>query len=110
MLLGQQLSYIFGIISNVLFMFVFMPQLYKNYKKKNADAISLSLIYCLILGDLFSIVSADFKGLNPVIIYSAVYHIFLDLIIIGQIIYYRHLHISVLLSYPFIEELSLIHI
>ena len=85
-------------------MFVFMPQLYKNYKKKNAEAISLSLLYCLILGDLFSIVSADYKKLNPVIIYSAVYHIFLDLIIIAQIIYYRHKHISALLSYPFIEE------
>lgn len=49
MLLGQQLSYIFAIISNGLFIFVFMPQLYKNYVNKNADAISLSLIYCLIL-------------------------------------------------------------
>lgn len=104
MLLGQQLSYIFGIISNILFVFVFMPQLYKNYKKKNADAISLSLIYCLILGDLFSIVSADYKKLNPVIIYSAGFHIFLDLIIIGQIIYYRYITISTLLAFPFIEE------
>lgn len=106
MLLGQQLSYIFGIISNILFVFVFMPQLYKNYKNKNANAISLSLLYCLILGDLFSIVSADYKHLNPVIIYSAIFHIFLDLIIVGQIIYYRHLYTSTLLNCPFIEEHS----
>lgn len=85
-------------------MFVFIPQLYKNYLNKNAEAISLSLLYCLILGDLFSIVSADYKKLNPVIIYSAIYHIFLDLIIVGQIIYYRYLTISTLLGYPFIEE------
>lgn len=101
MLLGQQLSYVLGIISNILFMFVFMPQLYKNYKNKNAEAISFSLLYCLILGDLFSIVSADYKKLNPVIIYSAIYHIFLDLIIVGQIIYYRYLDSS---TFPFIEE------
>lgn len=85
-------------------MIVFIPQIYKNYKNKNAEAISLSLLYCLILGDLFSIVSADYKKLNPVIIYSAIYHIFLDLLIVGQIIYYRYLTISTLLGYPFIEE------
>jgi uncharacterized protein with PQ loop repeat len=104
MLLGQELSYIFAIISNVLFIFVFMPQLYKNYKNKNAEAISLSLLYCLILGDLFSIVSADYKHLNPAIIYSAGFHIFLDLIIVGQIIYYRYIDTSTLLAFPFIEE------
>lgn len=76
MLLGQQLSYIFGIISNGLFMIVFIPQIYKNYKNKNADAISLSLLYCLILG-LFSIISADYKKLNLIIIYSVIYFNFL---------------------------------
>jgi uncharacterized protein with PQ loop repeat len=106
MLLGQQLSYIFSIISNILFIFVFMPQLYKNYKNKNAEAISLSLLYCLILGDIFSIISANYKQLNLVIIYSAIFHIFLDLIIVGQIIYYRYLATSTLLNYPFIEERS----
>jgi len=104
MLVGQQLSYIFGIISNSLWMIVFIPQIYKNYKNKNAEAISLSLLYCLILGDLFSIVSADYKKLNYVIIYSAFYHIFLDLLIVGQIIYYRYIDTTTLLTYPFIEE------
>lgn len=83
-----------------------MPQLYKNYKNKNAEAISLSLLYCLILGDIFSIISANYKQLNLVIIYSAGFHIFLDLIIVGQIIYYRYLATSTLLNYPFIEERS----
>lgn len=88
--LGQQLSWIFGIISNGLWLFVFIPQLYKNYKNKNGEAISLLLLLCLMLGDIFSVISAVAKNLNLVIIYSAVYHIVLDLIVICQILYYRY--------------------
>ena len=89
--IGQQLSWIFGIISNGLWLVVFIPQIYQNYKNKNSEAISLSLLFCLILGDIFSIVSANSKDLNLVIIYSAAYHILLDLIVVFQILYYRRL-------------------
>lgn len=89
MSLGQELSWIFGGISNGLWLFVFIPQLYKNYKTKNGNALSLLLLFCLIFGDIFSVVSALTKGLNLVIVYSAVYHIVLDIIVISQILYYR---------------------
>jgi uncharacterized protein with PQ loop repeat len=89
MTLGQELSWIFGGISNGLWLFVFIPQLYKNYKSKNGNALSLLLLFCLILGDIFSVLSAVAKGLNVVIIYSALYHIVLDVIVISQIMYYR---------------------
>ena len=87
-----ELSWIFSIISNGLFLFVFIPTLYLNYKNKSGDAISFSLVYCLLLGDLFSMTSAIYKNVNPVIIYSAMFHIFLDLIVIIQIIYYRRIN------------------
>lgn len=89
MSLGQELSWIFGGISNGLWLFVFIPQLYKNYKTKNGNALSLLLLFCLIFGDIFSVVSALAKGLNLVIVYSAIYHIVLDVIVIAQIMYYR---------------------
>lgn len=89
MSLGQELSWIFSGIANGLWLFVFLPQLYKNYKSKNGNALSLLLLFCLILGDVFSVVSALAKGLNIVIVYSAVYHILLGLIVISQIMYYR---------------------
>lgn len=87
--LGQELSWIFGIISNLLWLFVFIPQLYTNYKNKNANGLSLLLLFCLIFGDILSMISAISKQLNPVIIYSALYHIILDIIVICQIFYYR---------------------
>jgi uncharacterized protein with PQ loop repeat len=86
---GQKLAWIFSTISNGLWLFVFIPQLYKNYKTKKPVALSLSLLFCLILGDVFSIISAYIKELNIVIIYAALYHIVLDIIIISQILYYR---------------------
>ena len=86
---GQKLAWVFSTISNGLWLFVFIPQLYQNYKAKDSKGLSLLLLFCLIVGDIFSIISAHAKNLNPVIIYAASYHIILDVIIIAQILYYR---------------------
>ena len=86
---GQFFSWFFISLSNILWLFVFVPQLYKNYKTKKSEAISLLLLLCLILGDIFSLISGIAKGLNHTIIYTTIYHIILDIIIIFQIIYYR---------------------
>lgn len=86
---GQRLAWIFSTVSNALWLFVFIPQLYQNYKAKDSKGLSLLLLFCLIIGDIFSIISAHAKHLNPVIIYAAAYHIVLDVIIISQILYYR---------------------
>jgi uncharacterized protein with PQ loop repeat len=86
---GQFLSWIFSIISNILWLFVFIPQFYTNYKNKNADGISLLLLFFMFFGDIFLLISSIAKNLNYVIIYTCVYHVCLDLIIISQSIYYR---------------------
>lgn len=93
--IGQKLAWIFSTVSNALWLFVFIPQLYQNYKTQKSVALSLSLLFCLILGDIFSIISAYIKELNIVIIYAALYHIVLDIIIITQIIYYRRKNILI---------------
>lgn len=86
---GQKLAWVFSTVSNALWLFVIIPQLYQNYKAKDSKGLSLLLLFCLIVGDIFSIISAHAKHLNPVIIYAAAYHIVLDIIIITQILYYR---------------------
>jgi uncharacterized protein with PQ loop repeat len=86
---GQDLAWLFTTLSNTLWLFVFIPQFYNNYKIKNAEAISLSLLFCLLLGDILSIISASAKHLNIIIIYAGIYHVVLDLIMIFQILYYR---------------------
>jgi len=88
---GQQLAWIFSIISNCIWLIVFVPQLYQNYKNKNSQAISLLLLFCLLLGDVLAMTSGYLKKLNIVVIYTAAYHIILNSIIICQILYYRRL-------------------
>ena len=92
MLIGQQLAWIFSIISNCLWLFVFIPQLYQNYKNKSSHAISLLLLFCLLLGDILAMTSGYLKKLNIVVIYTAAYHIILNLIITSQILYYRYMY------------------
>lgn len=94
MFTGQQLAWIFSIISNCIWLIVFVPQLYQNYKNKNSQAISLLLLFCLLLGDVLAMTSGYLKKLNIVVIYTAAYHIILNSIIICQILYYRKISFS----------------
>ena len=86
---SSKLSWIFSSLSNGIFLFVFMPQFYENYINKDGNSISLILLFCLVFGDFLSMISGIQKGIPNVIIFSAIYHIILDYIIISQIIYYR---------------------
>ena len=88
-------SIILGILSNFCFLFVFFPQFYINYKNKNSNGISFILLYCFIFGDILSLISAFTKELNVVIIYTSIFHIILDLIIIIQVLYYKFYYQSI---------------
>ena len=74
--------------------FVLMPQLYINFKNQSSEAISLSLILLWIVGDIFSMISAQAKGISYTVIYIAWYHIVLGGLFAIQILYYRALNKS----------------
>lgn len=88
-MLGEVLSWVFSSLSNVSWLFVFIPQLIENYRKESSVAISYYLVLLLYIGDIFSIISVVSKGLSSVLIYVGVYHIIFDVVFIAQIIYYR---------------------
>lgn len=94
MLTGEKLSFVFGIISNLLWLFILLPQIYTNYKLKNSDAFSFSLVFMWIMGDIFSILASYAKNLPVIIMYSGIYHIALAGIFMGQILYYRHYRLN----------------
>jgi solute carrier family 66 (lysosomal lysine-arginine transporter), member 1 len=89
---GEILSNILGVLSSVVWFFVLMPQLYINFKNQTSEAISLSLILLWIVGDIFSMISAQAKGISYTVIYIAWYHIILGGLFAMQIIYYRALN------------------
>ena len=88
-MLGEILSWTFSTISNIAWLFVFVPQLMENYNKKSSDAVSFYLIALWYIGDTLSVVSAIYKSIHPVLIYMGTYHIIFDIIFLIQVIYYR---------------------
>ena len=88
-MLGEILSWTFSTISNIAWLFVFIPQLIENYNKKSSDAVSFYLIALWYIGDTLSVVSAIYKSLHPVLIYMGTYHIIFDVVFLIQVIYYR---------------------
>lgn len=91
---GEILSNLLGILSSIVWFFVLMPQLYINFKNQSSEAISLSLILLWIVGDIFSMISAQAKGISYTVIYIAWYHIVLGGLFAIQILYYRALNKS----------------
>jgi uncharacterized protein with PQ loop repeat len=95
---GSTISNSLGLISSILWFFVLIPQLYKNYENGNSDAVSLSLILFWIVGDFLSMFSVQAKnsGISNIVTYIAIYHIVLGLIFAMQIIYYRYYKVNFL--------------
>jgi len=89
MLGGESLSWTISTLSNIMWLFVFIPQILENVKNKSSDAISFYLILLWYIGDTFSTISVVYKSVIPMLLYVGVYHIIFDLIFIGQVIYYR---------------------
>lgn len=96
-MLGELLSWIISTLSNIAWLFVFIPQILENKRNKSSDAISFYLILLWYIGDTFSTISVIYKNASHILLYVGVYHIIFDLIFIGQIIYYRLPQIQ---SYP----------
>lgn len=88
-MLGEQLSWVISTLSNVAWLFVFIPQILENKRNKSSDAISFYLILLWYIGDTFSSISVIYKNTSHILLYVGIYHIIFDLIFICQVIYYR---------------------
>lgn len=86
---GEILSFVFAILSNIVWLFVFIPQILENYRNKSGDAISYSLILLWFIGDSLCIVSIQYKEMGNLLWYVNIYHVLFDIIFIIQVLYYR---------------------
>ena len=88
-MLGEILSWIFSTLSNVSWLFEFLPQLLENYRNQSSEAVSYYLVLLWFIGDTLSVMSAMYKNMSIVIVYVGLYHIFFDVLFLSQVIYYR---------------------
>ena len=99
------LSNLCYILSNVLWLVVFIPQLIENYTNKSSDAISFNLILMWILGDLFAIIATLYKNVSVALLVIAVYRFVIDIVLTTQIVYYRLKYTNVETEF-LLEEIS----
>ncbi|KAF7554468.1 hypothetical protein G7Z17_g2897 [Cylindrodendrum hubeiense] len=82
-------SGIFGAMSIACWTVVFTPQILQNFKRKNADALSLHFILIWLVGDIFNIIGSTLQGVLTSMIILAVYYTVADLVLLGQMFFYR---------------------
>ena len=82
-------SWIFGILSNCVWVFVLIPQFLTNMRIQSTHAVSFYLVFCWLYGDLLSILSATALNLHPVIILTGFIHVIFDFAFLFQWFYYK---------------------
>tara|TARA_Y100000590_G_C15707005_1_gene1009003 strand:- start:317 stop:673 length:357 start_codon:yes stop_codon:yes gene_type:complete len=76
-----------GYIGSILVTFCMLPQVYKTYKTKNVEGLSISFIILQILSSVCYIIYAMYEKTLPIMISNCA-TVFLSLILI--ILYYRY--------------------
>lgn len=87
-MLGDVLAWIFGSISNIFWLCVYLPQIRENYKNKSCDAMSFYFILLWFIGDTLSSLSAIYKKVSFVIWFISLYNVMFDIIFVCQYVYY----------------------
>lgn len=70
-------------------MVVFSPQIIENFQRGSANGLSLQFIIVWLLGDIFNILGAVLQGVLPTMLILAVYYTIADVVLLGQMFYYR---------------------
>ncbi|KAF5338949.1 hypothetical protein D9611_008785 [Ephemerocybe angulata] len=86
---NDTLSSVLGWISIACWIVVYSPQIYENYQLKSGEGVSVLFISIWLLGDLLNLAGAVLGNLLPTVIILGAYYTACDLILLGQIYYYR---------------------
>lgn len=82
-------SEVLGLASLVTWMGVSLPQIIKNFRNTKAiEGLSFMLILLWTLGDSANLIGAKLTRQLPLQIYSAVYYVFVDLLLFSQFLFY----------------------
>lgn len=85
----EVISAFLGYASIFFWLIVFLPQLWENYVRKSSASLSIYFILLWIVGDLFNLAGSVLQGLIPTVILLALYYCASDIVLLGQVLYYR---------------------
>ncbi|KAJ2845780.1 putative vacuolar membrane transporter for cationic amino acids [Coemansia brasiliensis] len=83
-------SAFFGYVSIACWIFVLVPQIHLNYKRKSCEGVSLVFYALWSLGDVFNLTGALLENLLFTAILLPLYYIFTDIIVLSQFYIYRN--------------------
>lgn len=84
----ETLPDIFGSISVACWVFVFTPQIYKNWKRSSTDGLATNFLVIWTAGDVCNVVGAIFQNVLPTMIILAMYYILADIALLYQVYIY----------------------
>lgn len=85
----EALSGISGSISIACWVVVFSPQIIENFRRSSAEGLSVVFIIIWLIGDIFNILGGLLQGILPTMIILAVYYTVADIVLLGQVWWYR---------------------
>lgn len=86
----EEVGFILGLISICCWICASVPQLVENYRKKHVEeAISFLFLMFWLFGDSSNLIGCLLTGQLPIQIVTAVYYVFMDIVMILQYLYYR---------------------
>ncbi|KAJ9090222.1 putative vacuolar membrane transporter for cationic amino acids [Entomophthora muscae] len=90
----MQISNILGVCSLACWLFVFVPQVYKNYSAKDASSLSLDFVFLWLLGDTLNLVGTILCGLQRSTLVLGCYFFLADSLLLSQIFLYQDSELS----------------
>lgn len=88
---GVQIASVYvGLSSIGCWLFAQTPQLLINYRLKTAESLSFYFLLAWILGDSTNLVGCLLTGQNMTQTLTAVYFVFMDIVLFSQYVFYQH--------------------
>lgn len=103
-MLGITLSWCFGIMSNIVWIYVYISQLKENYINKSDFNLSFYFILGWFITDSLSNFSGYYKGTSVIILYISSCNIIFDTIFICQYLYYKFYDLFCIDNYDLLLE------
>jgi hypothetical protein len=85
----NHLSGTFGWVSIACWVVVYSPQIYENYSLQSGEGLSVLFVLVWLIGDICNLLGAVLANLLPTVILLGLYYSMCDMILLGQIYYYK---------------------
>jgi len=81
-----------GLVNILCWLFAQAPQIYKNWKLKQTEALSPHFLVIWLTGDITNLIGCVLTQQLPVQLYTAIYFCFIDVIMVSQWVYYTKIN------------------